>query len=140
MEYSVRILCPPIPPQGVAGLEDFKVCHLSKRPAFLKIEGGRLSEEGFLKEVRVDDRMSLYKGTWGLVKITLDLLSKGKIRIIPTETEKEKPITPKQKVLIQQLCRELNETHPIPASRRDASMLIQHLLSRKKVKKREVAA
>jgi len=79
MGYSVRILCPPLPPQRVAELEDFKVCYLSKRPVFLMIDGGRLSEEGLLKEIRVNGKVSLYKGTWSLAKTTLDLLKKGRI-------------------------------------------------------------
>ena len=140
-----ELICPPLPPQEVGRLNDFKACDLSRRPAFLKIAGGRLSEEGFLKEVRVDDRGSLYKGPWSLVKATLDLIKKGKIRVIPlagAETETEKPITRKQRTLLISLMKELGEKYPIPGSRRDASLLIQHLISRKRAMKKtkEVAA
>ena len=138
-EYSVQILCPPLPPNH--DLNDYKACLLSKRPVFLKIKGGRLSEEGFLKEVRVDGSMSLYKGTWALVKVTLDLIRKKKISVIPlagTGTDTPKPPTEKQKAFIRQLCKELNENHPIPSTRRDASLLIQSLLSRKRARKKAV--
>ena len=134
-----ELICPPLPPQEVDRLNDFKACDLSRRPAFLKIAGGRLSEEGFLKEVRVDDHGSLYKGPWSLVKATLNLVKKGKIRVMPlagTETDVPKPPTEKQRSLILQLCRELGETHPIPSTRRDASLLIQALISRKRAMKK----
>ena len=137
-----ELICPPLPPQEVDRLNDFKACDLSRRPAFLKIAGGRLSEEGFLKEVRVDRSMSLYKGTWALVKATLDLMRKEKIRVLPlagTETDTPKPPTEKQRALILQLCQELNENHPIPSTRRDASALIQYLLSRKRAMRKAVA-
>ncbi len=142
MNYSIQILCPPLPPNH--DLDDFKACPLDRRPVFLKIAGGRLSEEGFLKEVRVDDHGSLYKGPWSLIKATLDLIRKGKVRVIPlagTETETEKPITRKQKTLLISLMKELGEKYPIPGSRRDASLLIQHLISRKRAmdKRRRVA-
>jgi len=144
MQYKYEVLCPPLPPNE---LNDFKVCLLSKRPAFLKIEGGRLTEEGFLKEVRVDGNVSLYSGTWGLIKATLDLIRKGRIKVIPlagteTPTLTEKPITEKQKKLLISLMEELGEKHPIPGSRRDASTLIQYLLSRKRAmkKRKKVAA
>ena len=139
-KYSIQLLCPPLPPNH--GLDDFKACPLDRRPVFLKIKGGRLSEEGFLKEVRVDDHGSLYRGTWSLVKATLDLMRKGKLRVIPlagTEKGTPKPPTEKQKALILQLCEKLGETHPIPSTRRDASLLIQALISRKRAMRKPVA-
>ncbi|HHJ63309.1 MAG TPA: hypothetical protein ENJ61_00215 [Aquifex aeolicus] len=140
-EYYVQILCPPLSPNH--DLNDFKACSLDRRPTFLKIKGGRLSEEGFLKEVRVDDHGSLYRGTWSLVKATLDLMRKGKVRVIPlagTGTETEKPITEKQRRLLLSLMKELGEKYSIPATRKDASVLIDYLKSRKRaVKKKAVA-
>ena len=140
MDHSIELLCPPLPPQEVSRLTDFKVCWLYERPVFLRIRGGRLSEEGFLKEVRVDSHGSLYRGTWSLVKATLDLMRKEKIRVIPfAGTETPKAITEKQRALILQLCKELNENHPVPSTRRDASALIQYLLSRKRAMGKRVA-
>ena len=140
-KYSIQLLCPPLPPNH--GLDDFKACPLDRRPVFLKIKGGRLSEEGFLKEVRVDDHGSLYRGTWSLVKATLDLMRKGKLRVIPlagTGTETEKPITERQKKLLLSLMEELGERYPIPSTRRDASLLIQTLLSRKRAMGTKIVA
>ena len=140
MKYSVELFCPPLPPNH--DLNDYKACPLDKRPVFLKIKGGKLSEEGFLREVRVDSHGSLYKGTWALVKATLDLMRKEKVRIIPlagTETGTDKPITEKQRALLLSLMEELGERYPIPASRKDASVLIQHLISRKRAVKKAVA-
>ena len=137
MGYSVQLLCPPLPPEIPYELKGYKACPLDRRPVFLKIKGGKLSEEGFLKEVRVDGSMSLYKGTWALVRVTLDLIKGGKIHVIPlagTGKRTPKPPTEKQRNLILQLCRELGETHPIPSTRRDASLLIQTLISRKRAK------
>lgn len=143
MKYEV--LCPPLSPSSAKELADYKVCWLSKRPAFLKIEGGRLSEEGFLKEVRVDESMALYKGSWALLKATLDLIRKGEIEVVPlaateTPTPTQKPITEKQRKLLIALMKELNIKHPIPGSRKDASTLIKILLSRKRTKKKKKVA
>ena len=124
MGYSIQILCPPLPPNH--NLNDFKACPLGKRPVFLKIKGGRLSEEGFLREVRVDGSMSLYKGTWALVRATLDLMRKGKLKVLPlagTGKGTEKPITEKQRKLLISLMEELGEKYPIPGNRKDASLL-----------------
>jgi len=135
--YRIKILCPPLPP--VNDYNDYKACLLDRRPVFLRIDGGRLEEEGFLKGVRVDNRCSLYKGTWLLIRATLDLIRKERIRVIPlaeTETGTGKPITEKQRRLLIALMEELGEKHPIPATRRDASELIDKLKLRKRVMKK----
>ena len=137
--YDLEVVCPPLSPQVQDSLQDFKACDLGKRPAFLRVKG-RLSEEGFLKEVaRVGD-VTLYKGTFSIVSLTLELVRRRKIRVIPlAETEKtnSKFPTHKQRNLILQLCRELNEKPVIPSTRKDASLLIQSLISRKRAKKLE---
>ena len=128
---ELQLLCPPLPPQEVSRLTDFKVCWLHERPVFLRIKGGRLSEEGFLREVRVDSHGSLYRGTWNLLMTTFDLLKMGKIEVIPLAGTEKEP-TEKQKSLIYQLCRELNEKPVIPSTRKGASLLIKHLISRRR--------
>lgn len=138
MRYE--ILLPPLPPGFCPG-KDFKVCHLSERPAFLRIEGGRLSEEGFLKELRVEGGVSLYKGTWGSILMMIDLVKAGRIQVIslPSPTKsKGRPITEKQRRFLLSLMEELGERHPIPASRRDASLLINYLLDKRRKRKKEV--
>ena len=139
MQYEV--ICPPLSPQVQDSLQDFKACDLGRRPVFLRVKG-RLSEEGFLKEANRVGDVTLYKGTFSLVALTLELVERGKIRVIPAEnTQKPKPKSPthKQKELILKLCQELNEIHPIPKTRREASLLIQTLISRKKARKEAVA-
>ena len=138
MRYPIELLCPPLNEvtATLKRVQGFTACPYERRPVCLKIKGGRLPPQAFLKEVRVDGSMSLYKGTWALARVTLDLIRKGKLEVLPlARTDKPKPPTHKQKELILKLCKELNEIHPIPETRKEASDLIQTLISRKRARK-----
>ncbi|WP_461829982.1 hypothetical protein [Aquifex sp.] len=133
MKYE--ILCP----QNVdfKNLHDFKVCHLSERPVYLKLYSHRIEPEFLIKLVYEDERFSLYKTTFGALELVFKLIQQRKLKLVPLKpttkhAKQRKKTTLKQKLFLIKLMNELEVQYEIPEDRYEASKLIRKLINMKK--------